>query len=526
MRTGALQPGAGVSVNKFSSDGTLVGNSDSTIPTEKAVKTYVDNHILPQGVTWDESTDTYVRTGSLVGQTLGVTLADGLLPIQSKMRRCVINDAGVLQYYLGATDSTKKEDMVTASVLTGADGQVMVEIPKFYYKYSYSGTKHTYEVSHLKDIGFTVHPAFLSDAVEKDHLYVGVYEGVLYDTSATKYVSGVYQPAVSCVFDTSDDSLTIATLSGWASALIVGQKLVVTGTSNNNATLTVKSIVSGTKITVDENLTNETAAGTIIQVQTDVTASTGDKLSSVSGCAPIAGCVANGTRAHFRVYASNRGAGWSQIFMDALSAIQILYLIEYASFYSQSVIGAGISAVTDWASYNSYNPLAKSGNSNAIGNASGNNAGSASCATESTKFMSYRGIENWYGHIWKWFDGFNVNDNIPYLCNNPANFADDTATNYTRAVDVLAADITMINAAGYQNFLAKTGRGFFPTSVAAPADASHKITDYYYQGAGWRVASSGGNTHNGALDGGFFLICSYAAADLVRNIGGRLVFRN
>jgi len=35
----------GVRINKFSSDGTLVGNSDSAIPTERAVKTYINNII-------------------------------------------------------------------------------------------------------------------------------------------------------------------------------------------------------------------------------------------------------------------------------------------------------------------------------------------------------------------------------------------------------------------------------------------------------------------------------------------------
>ena len=523
--TGKISFSVGVGVNNLSSDGTLVGNSDSTIPTEKAIKNYIDGHFI-QGVTWDESADTYVRTGSIAGQTLGVKLADGLLPIQSRMRRCVINDAGVVQYYLSAINSAYKEDGVTASVLTGADGQVMVEIPKFYYKYSYSGTSHTYEISLYPIAGFTVHPAFLLDAVAKDHLYVGAYEGVLYDNSLSAYVGGVYQPAVSCVFASADKSLTIATLSGWASVLTVGQKLVITGTASNNATITVASIVSGTKITIDEALTDETAAATVIQVQTDVTATTGDKLSSVSGFAPITGCVANGTRAHFRTYSANRGAGWSQMFIDVLSAIQLLYLVEYASFYSQSVIGAGISNVTNWPAYSNYNSLAKSGNSNTIGNASGNTAGSTSCATESTKYMSYRGIENWYGHIWKWVDGFNINDNIPYLCNNIANFADATVTNYTRPVDVLAADITMINANGYQNLLAKIGRGFFPVSIAAPADASHKITDYYYQSTGWRVAVSGDSADHGAAGGGFCLACTYAASFLSRFISGRLVFRS
>lgn len=33
----------GVAINEFSNDGTLSGNSDTAIPTEKAVKTYIDN---------------------------------------------------------------------------------------------------------------------------------------------------------------------------------------------------------------------------------------------------------------------------------------------------------------------------------------------------------------------------------------------------------------------------------------------------------------------------------------------------
>ena len=38
----ALQ--SGTDVNEFSTDGTLGGNSDDAVPTEKAVKTYVDTH--------------------------------------------------------------------------------------------------------------------------------------------------------------------------------------------------------------------------------------------------------------------------------------------------------------------------------------------------------------------------------------------------------------------------------------------------------------------------------------------------
>jgi hypothetical protein len=363
----------------------------------------------------------------------------------------------------------------------------------------------------------------MSGTTELDYIYYGAFEGVLYDTSLSAYVSGLHQTSVSAVFATADDSITIATRAGWATNLIVGQKLVVSGTTNNNATLTVKTVESSTKITVDENLTDETAATTVIQVQTDVTATTGDKLSSVSGFAPITGGSANGTRAHFRQYAANRGAGWSQAFADVNSAIQLLYLTEYASFNSQSVIGAGISNVSDWPAYNDYNPIAKTGNSNAIGNASGNTAGSTSCATEATKYMSYRGIENWYGHLWKWADGFNVNNNIPYLCNVIANFADDTASNYTRPKDALGADITLINADGYQATLAKNGQAFLPASVGA--DSPTKITDYYYQASGWRVAASGGGALHAGHAGACSLYAAYGSGSLDRSVSCRVVFR-
>ena len=58
------------------------------------------------------------------------------LPIQNKMRRCVVKD-GILQYYLDADNSELKEDKTQAK-LDGTDGNVMVEIPEFFYKFEVS----------------------------------------------------------------------------------------------------------------------------------------------------------------------------------------------------------------------------------------------------------------------------------------------------------------------------------------------------------------------------------------------------
>ena len=390
------------------------------------------------GVSWNESTDAYSRTGDLSGVGVGSSPGDGSLPIQANMKRCVINDAGVVQYYLKATDSTKKADN-SAADLTGADGQVMVEIPKFWYKHSYSSPTHTWEISSAAADGFDVHPAFLSGSDTYDKIYIGAYEAVLYDNSASAYID------YSATWEASND--------------------------------------------ID---------------------STADKLGSVSGKMPVS----KFTRAAGRAMAARRGTGWTQELYDVRSAVQLLFLIEYASFYSQSMIGAGITNVSDWGDYY---PFASTGNSNAIGNATGNTAGATAKATEATKYMSYRGVEQWYGHIYKWMDGINTNNRRSYVCNVAANLADDTSTNYT--------DIGVSNVAtsGYQATLLNIARGFLPASVGA--DSATKITDYYSQNTGWRVAYSGGNAIAAGTAGAFYLYLFNISSYAYSAIGSRLCFR-
>ena len=140
-------------------------------------------------------------------------------------------------------------------------------------------------------------------------------------------------------------------------------------------------------------------------------------------------------------------------------------------------------------------------------------------------YLSYRGIENFYGHIYKFIDGYKVNNNIPYLCNNFAKFSDAASTdNYTNPLDVNGVAITMHNASGYQGTLELTGRGFFPASITG-GDATHKITDYYNQAANWRVVYSGGTADYAAKAGAFCLSALNVLAFVSRYLGGRLVLR-
>ena len=62
------------------------------------------------------------------------------LPIQSKIRRFVENTDGSVKYYLHQNDSRLKDGGATAT-LDSTDGNVMLEIPAYYQRIEFSGTK-------------------------------------------------------------------------------------------------------------------------------------------------------------------------------------------------------------------------------------------------------------------------------------------------------------------------------------------------------------------------------------------------
>ena len=192
-----------------------IGITEVVVPESGvlATKDYVDNGIGSlstdyyqgaYGISWDYATDTYIRTG-----------AKGYTAIQNMMRRCVVNSDGTVNYYLNPENSNFKADG-TPSILTGADGNVMVEIPKHYIKVETVGNVDSLNVSLTLEAGYVLDPAFLkwngTAMVEVPYRYFRAYEG---------FVSGGKLLSVSGVTPTR--SQTIATFrtqamangSGW-----------------------------------------------------------------------------------------------------------------------------------------------------------------------------------------------------------------------------------------------------------------------------------------------------------------------
>jgi len=94
-----------------------------------------------------------------------------------------------------------------------------------------------------------------------------------------------------------------------------------------------------------------------------------NKLLSVSSVFPTT----NKTRANFRSYAAARGTNWSQVYYSAYADLFWLYLIEYANFNGQEMLGPGATNAnsTDWLNYNGYLPVVANGAANSLGNRSG-----------------------------------------------------------------------------------------------------------------------------------------------------------
>lgn len=388
---------------------------------------------------WDASQSSPAALGGVMPQ---------VTTIHKGMRRCVVNDSGVVQYYLSATDSTKKADG-SAATLTGADGVVMVEIPKFYTKREVVGNVTTWSISAFPLTGYTVHPAFVKAGVEVAYRYVGAYDACYWDATDSTYKSGL-------------------------------------------------------------NLDDLTAS-------LDLAA---DKLASVAGVYPVVGV----TRAECRTLAANRGTGWHQLDFALYSAIQLLYLIEYQSFYSQSILGAGntVGSYTTSSTAQTDSPHTIAGASNARGNGSTNTTtGAGVNAKPGTSYMSYRGIENWYGNCWSWADGINVNvtsNGNVYITNDYRNFADDTATGHTLVTSSAST------AQNYASAIAAIDNYFIATSVSG-GSASTYLTDYWYGSTSSnRVVRVGGTSADGAGAGGFRVGSNDAASFSSRDFGARLAF--
>lgn len=140
---------------------------------------------------------------------------------------------------------------------------------------------------------------------------------------------------------------------------------------------------------------------------------------SVSGTVPLTEV----GRATVRTQSRAKGAGWDGYDYMTWCAVWLLYLVEFADWNSQAVIGAGITGAS---------AVQNNGGTDSMTYHTGRAAG-----TDNLSAVQYRNIENPWGNVSEWLDGVNSRYTVAsdsttiYICTTPESYSDSITGDYT-----------------------------------------------------------------------------------------------
>ena len=319
----------------------------------------------------------------------------------NSIRPCLFKNGAVVGY-LNPDNFAQFENGTDADIESGDAGDVMIEIPKFYYKIGRNGNYVEVKIANALMAGFTDY-AFSYKGESKDKFYIGAYLG--------------YKD------------------------------------SNNKL----------------RSLTGKTVTGNI-------------------------------TIGAARTAAQANGAGYEQLSFNKLTALQVLYVVMFKNLNSQAALGQG---------YTSASNFRDTGATDEKGMTYGTNT--AASADDTVKFL---GIEDFYGNLYQWVDGYVSGNNIVLVADGNFNDTGDGYESHARHGSVSYSYIKDVEGDNILAFTPKTGGASTTTYYA----------DYGHIGNSAYVPDFGGSYGNGASAGAFRLGCNYWASDAYPRVGARLTF--
>lgn len=218
---------------------------------------------------------------------------------------------------------------------------------------------------------------------------------------------------------------------------------------------------------------------------------------SKSGVNPLAST----TRANFRTYSKAKGDGWRQIDMAAWSAIQLLYLVEFANWNSQSVLGTG----------------QDSGSVKATGATTG---AAYHSIKRSKASNAYRWIENPFSNVYTFVDGFVASERKAYIGTDPASYG-DTTSGLTDTGVTLPTNGDYITGLGFSE---AAPWAFIPDTATGGSETTY-VTDKVWSSTGVRVLCVGGGYNADVSYGVFFFYAYNDATYSYGFLGSRLLYQ-
>ena len=270
-------------------------------------------------------------------------------------------------------------------------------------------------------------------------------------------------------------------------------------------------------------------------VDTSVSYGAGDLLCSVAGKKPISGRLNGvGSKVQFETMANNIGSGWHLNTIKAESANQLLMLIELGRFNTQAAIGQGVVSCPN---NGSYNCSSYTGSTASLGNATGmatettyESAGTETVNTTNGKLsVTYRGVENPWGNIWKHTNGINLWGD-GHMGGGQVFICDDFSFNESKHDgNYQSAGFTISNADGYVSAFGYGNEDydwlFMPSETTG--NSSLPVGDNFWRTSnmnGYRIARLGGGWSTGDGAGGFCWHCAAAPGTRGYAVGGRLLY--
>ena len=184
-------------------------------------------------------------------------------------------------------------------------------------------------------------------------------------------------------------------------------------------------------------------------------------------------------------------------------AIIWLYLIEFADWDCQSKIATGRV---------NQNSAVSSGKTDAMVYHTGTGG---SRISDRNAACQYRWIENLWGNVNQWVDGFNANGAEAYYCTDPSKYANDTTTGYTK--------IGTLPANGWIKDLTVTDNGLLFPKTSGGSETTY-VPDYVYSSSSvWRVLYVGGGWGDGSNAGLLCFGTNGDASSSYSNVSARLL---
>lgn len=395
----------------------------------------------------------------------------------SDMRLCNIDADGNILAYDG--EPTFARD--------GTNGDVMVEIPKFYYKRVKTGVVEEWWVCERKLPGYELHPVFMNDGQEMSRVFHSAY-------NASSYID-----------EADNNKVKLQSIAGVQPRTRTTRADFRTYARNKGSIWSIEDIscINALQILYLVEYANTNSQSSL---------GYGASRLSYGNCSAYKETYPLGNEVYIKLSDKDTFKVGQRIEIDSFESDGELRTLTPRTITSittgvvesddVTIIAFDGDPIHIMVGDGVYNVPPLNGSCDELNAKSGWIAGENNY-TDGYADVNYRGIEGFHAKMWRFVDGVNIKDNIVYYANSLSDYANNVYTGKYSAIGYENGKSNgHISAFGYDE---KAPWIMFPT--AAEGSSTTYFPDYYYQDTGTRALLIGGSWAYAYSSGAFCFAC-------------------